>query len=215
MNIIHSICKRLLILTFALCAFQAASAYGQDAKLNIDNLNHLSDKAVQIVDVTLGRELIDLARKFIPGKTADELKIKELLGSIQGVYVKRFEFENEGTFGDSDVGPVRSQLQNPAWSKIITYINRKRDGNKMNVEVFLMLQGSIIKGLSVLATESKALTVVNLVGPIDLEKLAQLEGRFGIPDIGLRQATGQPVTPPDQQPDEAPKKDKPELKKPF
>jgi hypothetical protein len=215
MNNIHSICKRLIILTLALCAFQAASANAQDGKVHMSNLDHLTNKAVEIVDVTLDDTLIKMAGRFIPGKTPDELKIKELLNTIQGVYVKRFAFENEGEFTDSDVNPIRSQLQNPAWSKIITYINKKRDGNKMNVEVFLMTQGSIIKGLSVLATESKALTVVNLVGPIDLEKLAQLEGRFGIPDIGLRQATGQPVTPPDQQTDEAPKKDKPELKKPF
>ena len=80
----------------------------------------------------------------------------------------------------------------PGWSRIVGYINRKKDGNKMNVEVFLMTQGTVIKGLAVLATEAKALTVANLVGPIDLQKLAQLEGRYGIPNIGLKQATGQP-----------------------
>ena len=53
-----------------------------------------------------------------------------------------------------------------------------------------MTQGNIIKGLAVLATETKALTVANLVGPIDLDKLSQLEGRFGIPNIGLKQSTG-------------------------
>lgn len=206
MKTIHLFCKQLLFMALAL---SAVTAYGQDGKVNIDHLNHLNDKAVQIVDITLGKELINLASKFIPGKTPDELKIKELLTSIQGVFVKRFEFENEGEFSDGDISPIRSQLQNPAWSKIITYINKKRDGNKMNVEVFIMTHGSLIKGLSVLATETKALTVVNLVGPIDLEKLAQLEGRFGIPDIGLRQATGQPTPPPDQQQDEAEKKDKP------
>jgi hypothetical protein len=217
MKIINSTCKRIFFLAFALCAMGAVTAYGQEGKVHIGNLDHLTNKAVEIVDVTLDDTLIKMAARFIPGKTPDELKIKELLQSIQGVYVKRFAFENEGEFSDSDVSPIRSQLQNPAWSKIITYINKKKDGNKMNVEVFLMTQGSIIKGLSVLATESKALTVVNLVGPIDLEKLAQLEGRFGIPDIGLRQATGQPTTPPDKQPYEAEKpqkKDKPELKKP-
>ncbi|MEW6128051.1 MAG: DUF4252 domain-containing protein [Acidobacteriota bacterium] len=202
MNNIKSICQQIFGIALMLFALSAIPAYGQNAKLNIDNLNYLNDKAVQIVDITLGKELIQMASQFIPGKTPDELKIKELLNTIQGVYVKRFEFENEGVFTDSDVNPIRSQLQNPAWAKIITYINKKKDGNKMNVEVFLMTQGSIIHGLSVLATETKALTVVNLVGPIDLQKLAELEGRFGIPDIGLRQATGQPA-----QQDEANKKD--------
>ena len=182
--------KRMLLLGVMLCALPAVSAYGQDAKLRIDQLNHLTDRAVEIVDVTLDESLIKMAARFIPGKTPDELKIKELLNSIQGVFVKRFAFENEGAFTDSDVTSIRSQLQNPAWSRIVSYINKKKDGNRMNVEVFLMTQGNIIKGLAVLATEAKALTVANLVGPIDLDKLAQLEGRFGIPNIGLKQSTG-------------------------
>ena len=185
----------------------AKAAYGQDPKLHIDHLNHLSDKAVQIVDVTLGDDLIKMAASFLNDKKPDEARIKELLISIQGVFVKRFEFEQEGAFTDSDVNPIRTQLQAPGWSRIVSYINRKKDGNKMNVEVFLMTQGSIIKGLAVLATEAKALTVANLVGPIDLQKLSQLEGRYGIPNIGLKQASGQPQT------DEAEPK-KPDPKKP-
>jgi hypothetical protein len=187
---IHINFKRMLFLALTLCAIPAVNAYGQDAKLQIDQLNHLTDKAVEIVNVTLGEQLIKMAGRFIPGKTPDELKIKELLNSIQGVYVKRFAFENEGAFTDNDVNSIRSQLQNPAWARIVSYINKRKDGNKMNVEVFLMTQGNIIKGLAVLATEAKALTIANLVGPIDLDKLAQLEGRFGIPNIGLKQATG-------------------------
>src|SRR5215208_7196382 len=110
MKIINSICKRVFFLAFALCALSAVTAYGQEGKVNIGNLDHLTNKAVEIVDVTLDDTLIKLAGRFIPGKTPDELKIKELLQSIQGVYVKRFAFENEGEFGDSDVSPIRAQL---------------------------------------------------------------------------------------------------------
>jgi len=37
----------------------------------------------------------------------------------------------------------------------------------------------------VLAAEDKELTVVNIVGNIDLEKLARLEGHLGIPDLEI------------------------------
>lgn len=189
---IQTTIKRMLLLGMLLCATAAVNAYGQDAKLHIDQLNHLTNKAVEIVDVTLDEKLIQMAARFIPGKTPDEVKIKELLLSIQGVFVKRFAFENEGEFSDNDVISIRSQLQNPAWSRIVSYINKKKDGNRMNVEVFLMTQGNVIKGLAALATETKAITVVNLVGPIDLDKLSQLEGRFGIPNIGLKQSGATP-----------------------
>ena len=48
-----------------------------------------------------------------------------------------------------------------------------------------MRTGDQVSGLAVLATDPKELTVVNIVGPIDLEKLTQLEGQFGIPDLDL------------------------------
>src|SRR5262245_43979132 len=131
--------KPTQLIFFALLFFtvSAGAAYGQEGKIHIENLNHLSDKAVQIVDVTLGDQLIKMAAGFLSDQKPDEAKIKELLKSIQGVYVKRLEFEQEGVFTDADVNPIRSQLQNPAWSKIVGYINRKKDGHKMNVEVFL------------------------------------------------------------------------------
>jgi hypothetical protein len=37
----------------------------------------------------------------------------------------------------------------------------------------------------VLHTDDRELTVVNIVGPVDLDKLAQLDGQLGIPDLGI------------------------------
>ena len=48
--------------------------------------------------------------------------------------------------------------------------------------------GQQINGLTVLSIEPKELTVVNVVGPVDLEKLASLEGNLGIPELGIRDA---------------------------
>jgi hypothetical protein len=199
--------KRMFFLVLMLCAFNAATAYGQDAKLRIDNLNRLTDKATNIVDINLGESLIKLAASALSEKRSpDEAKIKDMIKDIQGVFVKRFEFEKEGEFNDSDVAPISSQLHgNPAWERIVGVISKKKGGDKMNVEVFLMTQGSIIKGLAVLATEAKAITVVNLIGPVDLQKLSELEGKFGIPKLGLKQT---------EQQDEAEKKEKTETKKP-
>jgi hypothetical protein len=54
-----------------------------------------------------------------------------------------------------------------------------------NVEVYLNMIGDQITGLAVLSLEPKEFTVVNIVGPIDLEKLSKLEGQFGVPDLGI------------------------------
>ena len=41
---------------------------------------------------------------------------------------------------------------------------------------------------AVISAEPKEFTVVNIVGPINLEKLTKLEGQFGVPDLGIEQA---------------------------
>ena len=102
--------------------------------------------------------------------------------------MKSFEFESEGQYTDADLENIRSQLRNPAWSRIIN-ARSKKDGS---IEVYLMHTGAQISGLAVLATELKEITVINIVGPVDLEKLTQLEGEFGIPELGLKGSKPKP-----------------------
>jgi hypothetical protein len=77
-----------------------------------------------------------------------------------------------------------SQLRGGSWSKILT-VKSKKDGD--NVEVYLNMIGDQITGLAVLSIEPREFTIVNIVGPIDLEKLSKLEGQFGVPDLGIEQ----------------------------
>jgi hypothetical protein len=62
-------------------------------------------------------------------------------------------------------------------------VRSRKEGE--NVEVFTLLNGNNIVALAIIAADPKELTVVNIVGPIDLEKLSQLEGQLGIPHLGL------------------------------
>jgi hypothetical protein len=75
-----------------------------------------------------------------------------------------------------------SQLRGGTWSKILG-VKSKKGGE--NVEVYLNIIGDQINGLAVLSIDPKEFTVVNIVGPIDLEKLSKLEGQFGVPDLGI------------------------------
>src|SRR6185369_6626891 len=100
---------------------------------------------------------------------------------VKGIYVKSFEFEADGQYSAADVESVRAQLRGPGWTRMVN-ITSKKDGN---VEVYLLMNGEQIGGLAVLSTEDRELTVVNIVGPVDLEKLAKLEGQFGVPELGI------------------------------
>jgi hypothetical protein len=159
----------------------AVSAYGQDARLNLGMLDHLGDRASEVVDVTVDGNTLKLAGRFLSDKRVDEAKIKELVTALKGVYVKSFQFDDEGDYSMADVEAVRAQLTGPGWTKLVGVRSRRRD----NIEVYLMQDGVNITGVAVIAAERRRLTVVNVVGPIDLEKLRELDGRFGIPELDL------------------------------
>jgi hypothetical protein len=159
----------------------AANAAAQDARIQTSQLDALAAKASETVDVNLDERLMQLAAKFLSGKDQDESKIKELINGLKGIYVKLYEFESEGQYTAADLESVKVQLRNPAWSKLVN-VTSKKEGS---VEVYLMQSGATISGLALLAIGPKEIAVVNIVGPVDLEKLSQLEGNFGIPDLEI------------------------------
>jgi hypothetical protein len=159
----------------------SATAQAQNPRIQTSQLDALGAKASETVDVNIDESLMALTVKFLSSKDDDEKKVKELVNGLKGIYVKSFEFETEGQYSEADLESIRSQLRNPAWSRIIN-VRSKKDGS---IEVYLMHTGAQISGLALLATELKEITVVNIVGPVDLEKLTQLEGQFGIPELGL------------------------------
>jgi len=170
-----SLIALLLIITTALVA------KAQDTRIQMGSLDHLATKASQTVDVNIDERLMRIAAKAFTDKDADEREIKKLITGIKGIYVKSFEFETDGQFTTADVETIRTQLRGPGWSKLVN-VTSKKEGN---VEVYLLLEGEHIGGLVVLSSEDRELTVVNIVGPVDLEKLAKLEGQFGVPELGI------------------------------
>jgi hypothetical protein len=172
---------KLAALSVLLMLGATTTAMAQNPRLQTSQLDGLAAKASETVDVNIDESLIALTAKFLSSKDDDERKVKEIVSGLKGIYVKSFEFENEGQYTDADLESIRSQLRNPAWSRIIN-ARSKKDGT---IEVYLMHTGEQISGLAVLATELKEITVINIVGPVNLEKLTQLEGEFGIPELGL------------------------------
>lgn len=170
---------KAIILGIAGLCLLASPAAAQNARLQIDHLDKLFPKAVETIDVSLEGSMLQVASKFLSNKKADEAAIREMIGALKGVYVKGVEFDQEGAFSEADVETVRNQLRAPGWERIVG-VRSKKEGE--NVEVYLMLENGLISGVGVLVIDPKQLFVVNVVGPIDPEKIGQLRGSFGIPD---------------------------------
>lgn len=170
-----------LVIATLLIGSAAVAAKAQDSRLQLGSLDHLAAKASESVDVNIDGRLMQLASKVLSGDDPDEKEIKKLVAGIKGIYVKSFEFENDGQFTAADVEAIRAQLRGPGWTRMVN-ITSKKEGT---VEVYLLMNGEEVGGLAVLSTEDRELTVVNIVGPVDIEKLGRLEGKFGVPDLGL------------------------------
>ena len=172
------------LIALLLIAGSAAATRAQDSRLQLGSLDHLAAKASQSVDVNLDERLMRLASKVFSDQDADERRVKQLVAGIKGIYVKRFEFENDGQYSPADMETIRTQLRGPGWTRLVN-VKSKKEGS---LEVYLLMTGEQVGGLAVLSSDVRELTVVNIVGPVDLEKLAQLEGQFGVPELGIEPA---------------------------
>ncbi|HXX22330.1 MAG TPA: DUF4252 domain-containing protein [Terriglobia bacterium] len=156
-------------------------AFGQDPRLDIKNLEALSKKASEVVDVNLDGPLLKLASRFMTDE--DDREGLEVIKNLKGIYVKSFTFDKPGDYSVEDVEAIRSQLHAPAWSRIVT-ARDKREGEITEIYLMTERDGGNILGMAIIDAEPTELTVVNIVGPVDIDKLSQLEGKMGIPRLG-------------------------------
>ena len=188
MKSIHMSLLRVLTLSFFVAVAGATTAMAQDARIQTTSLDALAVKASQVVDVNLDERLMQFAAKFLDNKDVDEAAVKKMVNGLKGIHVKVLEFDTEGQYSTADVEALRSQVRNPSWSRIVG-VSSKRE---TNVEVYLLMKGPEVGGLAVIAFGPKELMVVNIVGPVDLDKLSKLEGSFGIPELEIESQKSKP-----------------------
>ena len=155
------------------------AARAQDFKIPPD-VEKLSAKAKETVEVTMDGPMLKWASKFLSAEDPEEKKCAELVANLRGIYVRSFEFDKEGAYTSAEVEALRSQVHGPAWSRVVG-VRSERDGE--NVDVFFKLENDKMAGIVIIAAEPKELTFVNIVGPLEVDQLAELGGEFGIPRI--------------------------------
>jgi hypothetical protein len=166
--------KQLIVFLFAVVIATPAAAQ----RLNLD-FPGLADKADEVVDVTLDGAMLRLASKFLSNADREQRNVREMVQKLEGIYVRSYNFPREGMYDRAIVDRFRSQVAGGAgWQRIVNV-----KGRRENVEIYVQSRGDFVTGLVVISAEPRELTLVNIVGPIDLERLAELEGQFGIPNM--------------------------------
>ena len=170
----------------------APSALGQSAKLDLSALNKLARKASNVTNVSLGPDAVALAAGHVSGKQ------QKLLQRLKGIYVRDYEFSKPGEYSRRVVEGILRQLHQAGWKALVN-VEEKKTGEV--TDIYIMREGGETVGMAILDVEPKELTVVNLVGPMNLAELGGLGGNFHIPPLALQHRGASSVKKPAAKPE--------------
>lgn len=174
--------NRIAILVLGVAAsVVAAGAQSSQLPLPSPVEKELAARASHVTEVTLGKNMLAFAAKFMDGKDKDEDATRHLIENLEGIYVRDYEFDKEGQYSMEDIQKLRQYFETSEWSSIV------RDHDKKNGEttdVMVKLVNGDTHGMFILSAESKELAIVLILGPVRMEDLGKLKGLGGLGSLG-------------------------------
>jgi len=138
-------------------------------------------RASDVTEVTLGKNMLSFASKFMDGKDKDQAATKQLIEGLDGIYVREYEFDKEGQFSMDEIEQLRKYFETSEWSPLVRERQRK---SGETTDVMVKLVNGETRGMFILAVEPKELTIVLILGPIRVEDLGRLKGIGGLGALG-------------------------------
>lgn len=180
--------SKLIAAIFLTFAASAAASAQDRGRIRLDSLDPLGPKALEAVNVEIDSLLIKLAGSVLDGDDRGEKDVKDLITGLRGLYVRSYEFKAAGQYAESDLSQIRSQLSGPGWSRVMSLKNRGDDFD--DAEVYAAREGDRVEGLVILAVDPKEVTVINIVGSVDLDKLQRLADGIRLPRVRIERKRG-------------------------
>jgi hypothetical protein len=180
--------NRILIFVLAAAAL-AAPAWSQTTQLPLppEVEKELAARASNVTEVTLGKNMLAFAAKFMKGKDKDEAATRQLIEGLDGIYVREYEFDKEGQFSMEEVEQLRKHFETSEWSPLVRERDRK---SGETTDVMVKLVNGETHGMFILEAGPKELTIVLILGPVRMEDLGKLKGIGGLGALGDVQKSG-------------------------
>ena len=178
--------KKILFVFLLMVAALAGSALAQNAPnsatpsplpLQPEVEKELAAKASNVTEVTLGKNMLGFAAKFMDKKDPGDAATQQLIENLDGIYVRDYEFEKEGEYSAEDVDKLRQSFETSEWTSIVRE-REKKSGE--STDVMMKMVNGQSQGMFVLSAEPKELTVVLILGPIRMDQLGALSGLGGL-----------------------------------
>src|SRR5215469_14975295 len=141
----------------------------------------LAARASNVTEVTLGKNMLAFAAKFMNGKDQDEAATKHLIENLDGIYVREYEFDKDGQYSLEQIEKLRTYFQGSEWTPIVH--SRERDSGETTDVLVKMVNGET-RGMFVLSAEPRELSIVLILGPVRVEDLGRLKGMGGLSVLG-------------------------------
>jgi predicted nuclease of restriction endonuclease-like RecB superfamily len=140
----------------------------------------LAAKAVDVTEVTLGKNMLDFASKFMKDKDEDDAKARKLIQGLKGIYVREYTFEKEGDYSPDQLKQLRAYFETSEWSPIVHAVERHKGATAETTDVLVKTVNGETQGMFILSAEPKELSIVLILGPINMEDLSELQGIGGL-----------------------------------
>jgi hypothetical protein len=184
---------RLLAVAAACLTLPLLATAQGPPQLRLPSFPELKQHATESVDITLGWMPLHLMGMFMDDGDPDTAEMKQTLKGLKSVQIRNYQFAADNAYPQADIDQLRAQLSAPAWSPLVQ-VRKRGDAegkDRQNVDIYVALEDKKVKGLVIIACEPRELTIVNIVGSIDIEQIASLRKTFVGPGKGLAQVPPQ------------------------
>ena len=164
-------------------ALMGATALAQTSPLPLPPPveKELAARASNVTEVTLGKNMLAFAAKFMDGKDKDDAAAKQLIDGLDGIYVRDYTFDKEGQYSMDDIDQLRKTFETGEWTPMVRERERK---SGETTDIFVKLVNGESHGMFILTAEPKELTIVLILGPIRMDELGKLHGLAGLGALG-------------------------------
>ena len=181
--------RRILTILLTLGIACTTAAFAQDelpAPSPIEK--DLAARASHVTEVTLNRSMLEFAAKFMD-KDKDngegDKEARQMIQNLKGVYVREYTFDKDHAYSEDELEGLRKYFQTTDWSAMV---RERTKGSAQGTDVYVKLINGQMQGLFVLDAEPRELSLVLILGPIDMDSISKLGGNFGIPKDAVKKA---------------------------
>jgi hypothetical protein len=150
----------------------------QTPQVSVPSFAELKATATDSVDLTIGPSLLGMLGWLMDDHDPGSADLKKTVQGLKSVQIRSYRFKEDFVYPKAAIDALRAQLSQPGWSQLV----KVRERNKENVDIYVALENRTIHGLTIIASGLRELTVVNVVGTVNLDQVDGIRKTFAKPD---------------------------------